>query len=126
VQAIPIEDIVTIATANLVLGALLLSLVGATVAVTVRHLTAQNWHVHWQDVWYFIFSGGISVALVLLGMDTVTILTATTGINTPLAILKTTMDKYSEKKSGVDVNSLKIQALESQLAYLTAKAKAEA
>ena len=85
-------------TANIVIAALLVSLIGATVAVTVRHYTSQNWMPTIQDVWYYILSGGVSVALVLLGSDTVTILSATTGINTPLAILKSAIDKYQDRE----------------------------
>jgi hypothetical protein len=95
-----------LATANLVIGALVLSLVGATVAVTVRHLTSQNWNFHIQDIWYYIFSGAISISLVVLGMDTATILAATTGINTPIAVLKSSMDKYSERKNKALLNGV--------------------
>ena len=82
-------------TSNLVIGALLVSLVGATVAMAVRHKTANNWMPNWEDAWYYVLSGSVGVALVLLGQDTATILAATTGINTPLAILQTAIERSS-------------------------------
>jgi len=106
---------VSIFTANLVAGALLVSLIGATVAMSVRHLTAQNWTPNWEDIWYYIFSGTISVCLILLGQDTPTIIAATTGVNTPLALLKTGIDKYSDKKAGVELNKASIEAIKAEL-----------
>ena len=90
---IPIEDIVTIATSNLVIAALLVSLVGATLATAIRHKTSENWHPNLEDAWYYILSGGLGVALVLLGQDTATILGVTAGVNTPLAVLRTAIDR---------------------------------
>jgi hypothetical protein len=118
---IPIEDIISASTANLVLAALAISLVGALVAVTVRHYTSQNWTPQLQDVWYFMMSAGISVALVLFGYDTGTILTATTGINTPMALFKTAIDKYSDRKESAlaVTNKSKIDALEARIAELS-------
>ena len=104
---IPIEDIISVATANLVVAALMVSLVGATLAVAVRHYTSQNWSPQLQDIWYYVLSGGIGVTLVLLGYDTGTILTATSGINTPLALVKTGMDKYSERKENTKITENK-------------------
>jgi hypothetical protein len=105
------------ATANLVAAALAVSIVGALVAVSVRHYTSQNWAPEIQDVWYFIMSAGISTALVLFGYDTGTILMATTGINTPMALFKTAIDKYSERKesSQVTLNTAKLSAIEAEL-----------
>jgi di/tricarboxylate transporter len=96
---IPIDEIISLMTANIVLGALALSIVGALVAVSVRHYTAQNWEVQLQDVWYFALSAGVSVCLALYGFDTGTILAATTGINTPMALVKTGLDKIADKKT---------------------------
>ena len=115
-MVVPIEQILTWETAAIVAAALLVSLVGATVAVTVRHLTAQNWVPHLQDIWYYIFSASIAVTLSLLGADTATLLGATTGINTPVAILKTTIDKYTERKS--NGKAKEIQELKRKLAEL--------
>ena len=59
----------------------------------------------------------------MLGYDTGTILTATSGINTPLALVKTGMDKYSERKESAEVtkNRANIQALKDKVAELEAK-----
>lgn len=113
---IPIGDIISMATANLVIAGLAVSLVGATLAVAVRHYTSQNWTPELQDIWYYVLSGGIGVCLVLLGYDTGTILTATSGINTPLAVVKTATDKYSERK-----DNAKIEANKKEIAELKAK-----
>ena len=101
---IDIADILTLATANIVAGALLVSLVGATIATAIRHKTNANWHPNLEDAWYYILSGGVSVAIVLMGMDTGTILAATTGINTPLAVLRTGLEK--RKANGVTIESV--------------------
>lgn len=90
---IDIEEILTLMTANLVAGALLVSLVGATLAIAIRHKTSENWKPNLEDAWYYVLSGSVAVALVLMGADTSAILGATTGINTPLAVLRTTLDK---------------------------------
>lgn len=113
---------ISLATANVVAAAILLSLVGATLAVAVRHWTSQNWTPALQDVWYYVLSGGIGVTLALLGYDTGMILTATSGINTPLALVKTGMDKYSERKENVEIeqNKVNIQAMKDRLALLEA------
>jgi uncharacterized membrane protein YfcA len=116
---IPIADIISATTANLVLAGLAISVVGALVAVTVRHYTSQNWHPEIQDIWYFCMSAGISVALVLFGYDTGTILTATTGINTPMALFKTAIDKYSDRK-----DNTKIEANKAEIAAIKAKLEA--
>lgn len=115
---IPIEDIITSATANLVIAAIAVSLVGATLAVAVRHYTSQNWTPELQDIWYYVLSGGIGVTLVLLGYDTGTILTATSGINTPLALTKSAIDKYSEHKENakIEANKAEIDAIKKQIA----------
>ena len=94
---IPITEIITWATSNVVVGALLVSLVGATIAMAVRHKTSNNWKPNLEDVRYYVLSGSVGVALVLLGTDTATILAATTGINTPLALIQTAI----ERKSGI-------------------------
>lgn len=109
-------------TANLVFAALLVSLVGATLAVAVRHYTSQNWTPQLQDIWYYVLSGGIGVTLVLLGYDTGTILTATSGINTPLALVKTATDKYSERKENtrIEENKANIEALKTTVSALEA------
>ena len=122
-QVIPIEEVISLATANIVVASILISLVGATLAVAVRHYTSQNWTPALQDVWYYVLSGGIGVTLALLGYDTATILTATSGINTPLALVKTGMDKYSERKDNaeIDKNKVNIQVLKDRLAELEAK-----
>ena len=123
---VPIEEIISVATANIVIAALAVSLVGALLAVSVRHYTSQNWTPQLQDVWYFALSAGISVTLVLLGYDTGTILTASSGINTPLALVKTGMDKYSEKKENTKIteNKANIDAIKTQIGLLeAAKAK---
>jgi len=114
---IPIEDIVTAATANLVVAGLLVSLVGATLAVAIRHYTSQNWKPEIQDIWYYVLSGGIGAALIILGYDTGTILTATSGVNTPLALVKTGMDKYSARKENVKIaeNKAEIAAIKAQI-----------
>ena len=117
---IPIEEIVTMRTAIIVAGALILSLIGATVAVTVRHLTSQNWVFHIQDIWYYMLSCSISVALAVMGADTITILSATTGVNTPLAIVKSTIDKYTERKGRRDYET-EIQELKSMVMALEGK-----
>ena len=104
-------------------AAILLSLVGATLAVAMRHYTSQNWTPELQDVWYYVLSGGISVTLALLGYDTATILTATAGINTPLALVKTGMDKYADKKAGSALNATNIDALKAQIAKMEAEAR---
>ena len=112
---IPIEDILTLMTANVVIGALVVSLVGATIATAVRHKTSNNWRPNMEDVWYYILSGGVSIGLVLLGFGTGEILAATTGINTPIAILKTGL----ERRNGSDtIKSLtaKIEAIEQKRA----------
>ena len=116
-EVIPIEDIISLATANLVMAALVVSVVGALVAVSVRHYTSQNWTPQVQDIWYFFMSAGISVSLVLFGYDTGTILAATTGINTPMALFKTAIDKYSDRKenSQVSLNTAKLSAIEAEL-----------
>ena len=116
-DVIPIEDIISLATANLVIASLVVSVVGALVAVSVRHYTSQNWTPQVQDVWYFMMSAGISVSLVLFGYDTGTILMATTGINTPMALFKTAIDKYSERKENVQVtlNTANIEAIKAEL-----------
>jgi len=114
---------------NLVIAAIAVSLVGATLAVAVRHYTAQNWTPQIQDIWYYILSAGIGVTLVLFGYDTGTILTATSGINTPLALVKTGMDKYSEKKENVriEANTANITAMKQVVSGLEAeKARREA
>ena len=102
---ISIVDILTLATANVVLGGILVSLVGATIAIAVRHKTSQNWNVNIEDIWYYVLSGGVSVALVLLGFDTGTILGATTGINTPLAVIRTAIERRNG--NGPTVESVK-------------------
>ena len=86
-------------------------------AVSVRHYTSQNWTPQLQDVWYFMMSAGISVALVLFGYDTGTILAATTGVNTPMALFKTAVDKYSDRKENqqVNLNTAKLSAIEAEL-----------
>lgn len=121
--AIPIEEIISLFTANLVLAALALSVVGATVAVCVRHWTSQNWMPNIQDIWYFGLSAGISVFMAIMGFDSASILTATTGVNTPLALMKTTMDKYSERKENktISENQEKIKALTAEMEKLKAK-----
>jgi len=108
-----------------VVAALACSLVGALLAVSVRHYTSQNWTPQIQDIWYFALSAGISVTLVLLGYDTGTILTASSGINTPLALVKTGMDKYSEKKENTKIseNKANIEAMKTQIAVLEAAKK---
>jgi len=110
-----------VATANIVVAALALSLVGGLVAVATRHWTSQNWNPQIQDVWYFALSAGIGVFMATMGYDTAMILTATTGVNTPLALAKTTMDKYAERKENVKVsaNEKKIKDLEARVAALT-------
>ena len=90
---IDISQMLTIETATLVLGALLVSLVGATLATSIRHKTSGNWTPNLEDVWYYILSASVSGALVLLGYGTAEIIAATTGINTPLAILKTGLER---------------------------------
>lgn len=62
-------------------------------ATAIRHKTSNNWTPNLEDIWYYILSGSISVSLVLFGLGTAEILAATTGINTPIAILKTALDK---------------------------------
>ena len=121
-DVIPIEDIISLATANLVIASLVVSVVGALVAVSVRHYTSQNWAPQVQDVWYFFMSAGISVSLVLFGYDTGTILMATTGINTPMALFKTAIDKYSERKENLSVtkNTETLQVLTAKVAKLEA------
>jgi len=121
-EVIPIEDIISLATANLVMAALVVSVVGALVAVSVRHYTSQNWTPQVQDIWYFFMSAGISVSLVLFGYDTGTILAATTGINTPMALFKTAVDKYSEHKENISVtkNTETLQVLTAKVAKLEA------
>jgi len=108
-----------------VLAALVISLVGALVAVSIRHYTSQNWTPQIQDIWYFMMSAGVSVALVLFGYDTGTILAATTGINTPMALFKTAIDKYSDKKenSQVFLNSANIDAIKAELDHRIEEAK---
>lgn len=96
-DVIPIEEILTLMTSNVVLGALLVSLVGATLATAVRHKTSGNWKPNFEDAWYYVLSGSVSVALVLLGYGTGEILAATTGINTPLAVLKTGLERRNGK-----------------------------
>lgn len=105
-------------TANLVLAALVVSLVGATIAISIRHYTSQNWLPHIEDVWYYVLSAGTSIALVLLGADTVTILGATTGINTPLALVKTGIDKYTARQNGnsVRLNDASLADIQKELA----------
>ena len=103
-------------TANLVLAALVVSLVGATIAISIRHYTSQNWLPHIEDVWYYILSGGTSIALVLLGADTVTILGATTGINTPLALVKTGIDKYTARNGRVTLSGASLDDIKAELA----------
>jgi hypothetical protein len=95
---ISLDKILTMETALLVLAGLAISLVGATVATAARHWTSQNWHPKIEDVWYYVLSGSIGSALVILGADTITILSVTTGVNTPLAVLKTTIDKFYERR----------------------------
>ena len=99
-----------------------MSLVGALVAVAVRHWTSQNWTFALQDIWYFMLSAGISIMLALLGYSTGFILAASSGINTPLALVKTGMDKYSERKDNaeIDKNKVNIQLLKDKLAELEA------
>lgn len=108
-------------TANLVVAALVVSLVGATIATAVRHYSAQNWHPHIEDIWYYVLSGGTAVALVLLGADTVTILGATTGINTPLAVLKTSVDKYTQKNGNVKLSDASLPQIQAQLEKIAKK-----
>ena len=64
-----------------------------------------------------MMSAGISVALVLFGYDTGTILAATTGVNTPMALFKTAVDKYSDRKENqqVNLNTAKLSAIEAEL-----------
>jgi len=127
-EAIPITDIISLATANLVLASLVVSVIGALVAVSVRHYTSQNWTPQIQDVWYFFMSAGISVSLVLFGYDTGTILMATTGINTPMALFKTAIDKYGERKENqqVSLNTANIDAIRAELNKRIEDAKAKA
>ena len=101
---IDIGSILTIETATLLISALLVSLVGSTLAVAVRHKTSENWKPNLEDVWYYILAGSVSGALVLLGYGTAEILAATTGINTPIAVLKTAIDK--RRTSNVTVESV--------------------
>ena len=111
-------------TANVVLGALLVSLIGATVAMAVRHLTAQNWMPNIEDIWYYIFSGAIAVCMILLKMETPYIISVTTGVNTPLALLKTGYEKYTDKKAGVALNTANIDAIKAELAKRKANGEA--
>ncbi len=90
---IDISNILTGDTAALVAASLIVSVVGATLAVAIRHKTSENWKPNLEDVWYYILSASVSVSLVLLGYGTPEILAATTGINTPIAILKTGLEK---------------------------------
>jgi len=120
---IPIEEIVTMMTANVVMGALLVSLIGATVAMGVRHLSSQNWSPNYEDLWYYVFGGSIAVAMVLLGMDTPYIISVTTGVNTPLALLKTGYEKYTDKKAGVALNAANIEAIKAELVKREAELK---
>ena len=90
---IDIGNILTSETAMLLISALLVSLVGSTLAVAIRHKTSENWKPNLEDVWYYILAGSVSGALVLLGYGTAEILAATTGINTPIAVLKTAIEK---------------------------------
>ncbi len=103
-MAIDIGAILTGTTAGLVASALLVSLVGATLAIAIRHKTSENWKPNLEDVWYYILSGSVSVSLVLLGYGTPEILAATTGINTPIAILKTGLER--RKMGNVTVESV--------------------
>lgn len=100
---IPISEILTMQTALLILAGLAISLVGATVATAARHWSSQNWRPGIEDVWYYILSGSIGTALVLFGADTLTIMSVTTGVNTPLAVLKTTIDKLQERKLDAEI-----------------------
>lgn len=113
---IDIGDIISMGTANLVLAALVVSLVGATIAISIRHYTSQNWLPHIEDVWYYVLSAGTSIALVLLGADTVTILGATTGINTPLALVKTGIDKYTARNGSVKLGDATLADIQKELA----------
>ena len=101
---IDIGNILTGETAVLLISALLVSLVGSTLAVAIRHKTSENWKPNLEDVWYYILAGSVSGALVLLGYGTAEILAATTGINTPIAVLKTALDK--RRTSHVTVESV--------------------
>ena len=92
------------------MGALLVSLVGATVAMSVRHKTSNNWHPNLSDAWFYILSGSVSVTLVLLGYDTASILAATTGINTPIAILQTAIEKRNGVPKLTSASLAEIQA----------------
>lgn len=111
----------TLFTANLVAGALLISIIGATVAMAIRHITAiekednNKWMPNIRDAWYYVLSGTLAVCLVLLGFDTPTIIAATTGVNTPLAVLQSGIDKYTDKKSGVALNAANIDAIKKEL-----------
>lgn len=111
-------------TANIVFAAIVLSLVGATFAVGFRHYSAQNWKPHPEDIWYYIISGSLSVMLAVLGFDTASILAASSGVNMPLALVKTGWDKYQAGKV-MTVNTANIDALKLQVAALEAKAKAK-
>jgi hypothetical protein len=90
---IDIGNILTNETAVLIISALLVSLVGSTLAIAIRHKTSENWKPGLEDVWYYILAGSVSAALALLGYGTPEILAATTGINTPIAVLKTGLER---------------------------------
>ena len=110
-------------TANLVAGALLVSLIGSFVAVAIRHYTSQNWVPHIEDVWYFILSGSVSVTLVLLGFNTPEILAASTGINTPLALIKTGIDKYAVRNGNVRLSDASLEQIQARLTKMEAQVK---
>lgn len=101
---IDIGNILTSETATLIISALLVSLVGSTLAIAIRHKTSENWKPNLEDVWYYVLAGSVSAALALLGYGTAEILAATTGINTPIAVLKTGLEK--RRYSNVTVESV--------------------
>ena len=113
-MVVGIENIVTLETALLIMAAILVSLIGSTLAVAIRHKTSENWKPNFEDVWYYILAGSVSGALVLLGYGTAEILAATTGINTPIAVLKTALDKRRNGNVTVESVARDVKLLEAR------------
>ena len=97
------------------LASLALSVVGALVAVCIRHYTSDNWTPEIRDIWYFGFSAGISVMMGVLGFDTTAILATTTGINTPIAILKSGIDKYTLRNGNVKLKNASLDDIKKEI-----------
>ena len=87
---------------------------GTTFAVATKHLTGKNYTVHPEDKWYYVLAAGASIGAFLFGGDWTSGFLLTSGINTPLALMR---NAIQYKQNGT-TKAMEIEALTAKLAKL--------